>query len=199
MKQKVLSLFLCALLGMGVALAQGRDNDPQRRQRQMEREAVDIAKELELDDPTTLWFSNLYVEYRTELNRIREEARRDMPRPERRRGGSETDEPGQMSEKDMKKLSDEDAEKLILGSFDRTEKELKLKRDYYPRFREKLLPSQMVKIFVRPQRDRGNGWNRDRQGGWFPASGEVLALFYFRTERQVACIAQAGYDVGVVV
>lgn len=176
MRQKVFSLLLCALLGTGFAIAQGRNDDPQRRQRQMEREAVDIAKELELDDPTTLWFSNLYVEYRTELNRIREEARRDMPRPERRRGGSETDEPGQMSEKDMKKLSDEDAEKLILGSFDRIEKELKLKRDYYPRFREKLLPSQMVKIFVRPQRDRGNGWNRDRQGGWgrpggFPPPG----------------------------
>ena len=116
MRRKVFSLLLCALLGTGFAIAQGRNDDPQRRQRQMEREAVDIAKELELDDPTTLWFSNLYVEYRTELNRIREEARRDMPRPERRRGGSETDEPGQMSEKDMKKLSDEDAEKLILGS-----------------------------------------------------------------------------------
>ena len=167
MRQKVFSLLLCAMLGTGFAIAQGRNDDPQRRQRQMEHEALDIAKDLKLDDPTTLWFSNLYVEYRTELDRIREEARRDMPRPERRRDNSQTDEPGQMSEKDMKKLSDEDAEKLIQGTFDRTEKELKLKRDYYPRFREKLQPSQLVQIFVRPQRDRGNGWNRDRQGqGW---------------------------------
>lgn len=179
MKRKVFSILLCTLLGAGFAFAQERDDDPQRRaqkrQRQMEHEALDLAKDFKLDDPTTLWFSNLYVEYRTELDRIREEARRDMPRPERRRrDNSETDEPGQMSEKDMKKLSDEDAEKLILGSFDRAEKELKVKRDYYPRFREKLQPSQMVRIFVRPQRERGNGWNRDRQGGGWGRPGGFM-------------------------
>lgn len=170
MKKKLIMLLATALMASGFAMAQERDGDPARRQenrkKALERQALEQAKELELDDPTTLWFSNLYIEYQTEMGRIRQEARQNMPRVRRDRGNAEDEEPGQMREKEMKKLSDEDAEKLILGTMELTEKEAKLKRDYYPRFREKLTPSQLVRIFVRPQRGQGGrGWNQQQGGG----------------------------------
>ncbi|MBR1593869.1 MAG: hypothetical protein IJ659_03765 [Alloprevotella sp.] len=170
MKRKLTAMLAFALLASGFAMAQGRGGDPARRaenrKQALERQALEQAKELKLDDPTTLWFCNLYIEYQTEMGRIREEARQQMPHPGKRDEASQDEEPGQMREKEMKKLSDEEAEKLIVGSMDLSEKELKLKREYYPRFREKLAPSQLVRIFVRPQRNGGGrGWNNNNNFG----------------------------------
>jgi len=148
-------LFFC--LGAGVATAQ--DSREQERRERLEKRAKNLAKDLKLEDGTSVWFQNLYVEYQTQLSDVRRAAARKMPRPEK---NDETgDEDGtSMREKEMKKLTGEQAEQALLASFERQEKELALKKDYYKRFSEKLTPKQLVRIFI----PRPHG-GQTRQGG----------------------------------
>lgn len=154
---------------------QGRETHAEREKQQkerIERRAQQQAKELKLDDATTTWFTNLYVEYQTELQQVRREAMKDMPRPEKAKKNQSDDDTAtgaeNMKDKEIKKLTDEQADKMIKGSFDRTEKELKVKRDYYKRFCEKLSPKQLVRIFASPEGGarRTNQRSNQQQGGF---------------------------------
>lgn len=173
MMKKTMTLLVLALLGTGMTQAQRADDGDraQQRKERIERQAQQQAKDLKLDEATTTWFTNLYVEYQTELQQVREAAMKDMPKPEKAKKGGDADDesanPENLKEKELKKLTDEQAEKIIQANFDRTEKELKVKRDYYARFREKLTPKQLVRIFAQP----GRGGQRGGQRGGMPRGG----------------------------
>lgn len=179
--KKMMTLLVLAMAGFGMAQAQapegpqdgGNNADREKQQKErIERRAEQQAKELKLDDATTTWFKNLYVEYETELQQVRREAMKDMPKPEKAKKNDNSDETTSvenMKDKEIKKLTDEQAAKMIEGSFDRSEKELKVKRTYYKRFCEKLSPKQLVRIFAMPQGNRrGGNNNRGNQQGGFP-------------------------------
>lgn len=158
MNRIAISLLLC--MSAGTALAQAPGGAEQDRKERNERRAKDLSKGLKLDDETTAWFQNLYVEYQTQLSEVRRAAAQKMPRPEKRNEVDADEDATQMREKEMKKLTDEQAEQAILAAFELQEKELAVKKDYYKRFGEKLTPKQMVRIFI--ERPRGG---QTRQGG----------------------------------
>ena len=159
------------LLTAGVVSAQAQRpayNAEQHKQR-LEKRAFDQAKQMDLDDATTLWFSNLYVEYQTELRRIRQEARQAMPTPPKgNKDNADSTDDLDLKDKEMKKLSDEEAEKIIETRFKMEAQELATKQEYYKRFREKLSPKQLVRIFSPAPKGRQD-WRAQRgQGGGGP-------------------------------
>ncbi|MBR1733077.1 MAG: hypothetical protein IJ729_04980 [Alloprevotella sp.] len=161
--KKTSTLLLLLAAGTLAASAQQPDGgDDSKRKQRMERRAVEQAKQMQLDDATTLWFSNLYIEYQTELDHIRREARAGMPRPKGKPGDTPSADEMQVKSGEMKKLTDEEAEKFILARITMERKEAELKAAYYPRFREKLQPKQLMRIFA--PAPRGQQGQRGQQG-----------------------------------
>ena len=131
------------------------------RQKRIQKEALQKAAEYELKDADILWFTNLYVEYHNQLRAVMLDAMKNMPVSEERKNESLDNQADiDMAKKERKKLSDQEAEQFILGNFERQEKEVAVKREYYALFRKKLTPQQLTSIFIlRPQRA-----NNDAQG-----------------------------------
>ena len=178
MKKQVLFLVAIAFVSAMTLSAQRRFDFEKMHKERVEKRAKDQAKELKLDKETSLWFTNLYIEYQEQLRAVRKEAMKDMPKPSKpeKNDDDDDDSPENVKEKEMKKFTDEQAEKFILGGFDVAEKEVAVKRDYYNRFREKLTPKQLLRIFS--QRRGGLRGGNGRQGrrpmggqGGFPPMG----------------------------
>ena len=165
MKKQVLCLAVAALATAVTTMAQRPEDFEQKRKERIEKRAKDQAKELKLDKETSIWFTNLYIEYQEQLGAVRKEAMKDMPKPAKPETESEEANPEDMKQKEMKKLTDEQAEKFILGGFDVTEKEVQVKREYYARFREKLTPKQLIRIFSAPRGGARGQWGGRQQGG----------------------------------
>jgi len=165
MKRTLFTLLALALMCTGTATAQNRGDREQNRAERIQRMAQRQAEDLKLDDATTTWFVNLYTEYEEQLSAVRKEAMKDMPKPEKKKESAE-EEDFQMKEKEMKKLTDEQADKMIQANFDRTEKELQVKRIYYSKFQEKLTPKQLVRIFGQPGGGRGGNRGGGQRGGF---------------------------------
>ena len=65
----------------------------------------------------------------------------------------------------MQKLTDEQAGELVQKHFAAQEAQLKVDKEYYPKFLEILTPAQAAQVFV-PQRGMGQrGRNGGRNGG----------------------------------
>lgn len=138
---KRITLFLLLTLALSSAFAQkqapanqaGRQNlTPQER---TERRAERMAAQMKLDESKAQWFKTLYAEYQAEL--------RAVPRPER-------------TKKRAAELSDEAAEAVLKTSLERQEQLVKLRADYYKKFKKQLTPQQMLCVFRQPQADGRN-------------------------------------------
>lgn len=161
-------LFAVAALTMS-AQEQGTDRNGRAGER-IERMAREQAKQLQLTGDDATWFTNLFVEYQTELRKVRQAAMKDMPHPKKgkKKDDAMNGEEPQLKDKEMKKLTDEEADKLILAGFDRTEKELAVKRAFYPRFREKIPANKLLRLFVNNNLQRAGqrgGRHEGRPGG----------------------------------
>lgn len=170
MKRQALCFAVAALAMAVTTTAQRPENFEQMRKERMEKRAKEQAKDLKLDKETSVWFTNLFIEYQEQLDAVRKEAMKDMPKPSKPEKDGEEANPEDMKEKEMKKLTDEQAEKFILGGFDVAEKEVAVKRDYYNRFREKLSPKQLLRIFS-PRRGGMRGGQGGGQRGGRPMGG----------------------------
>ena len=170
MKRQALCFAVAALAMAVTATAQRPEDFEQIRKERMEKRAKEQAKELKLNKENSVWFTNLFIEYQEQLDAVRKEAMKDMPKPAKPDKDGEEASPEDMKEKEMKKLTDEQAEKFILGGFDVAEKEVAVKRDYYNRFREKLSPKQLLRIFS-TRRGGMRGGQGGGQGGGRPMGG----------------------------
>lgn len=122
---------------------QGRFGEGQR-QEMVERQAASLVERMSLDDITASWFVPLFKEYSEALMAARKAAF-----PEK--------------DKSIDGLSDEDAEALILNIFASDEKAVAVKREYYARFKERLTPQQLVKVFAAQPGQQGH--RRGQRGG----------------------------------
>lgn len=173
MKIKTLIATLAVLLCVSYAQAQNQGN---RRSRQRmdptemyNRNAERMAKQMKLDDEKTQLFTVLYLDY---MN-----ARQNAAYPK----GEEQNE----QQIDMKKLTEEQAKELIEKQFNRTEAQLKVDKEYYPKFLEFLTAVQTSQVFLRGMNMGGNrqggnvngprgggGFGGGFPGGGFPGGGD---------------------------
>lgn len=140
-----------ALLCMMTVSANAQDDNNGRRQRfnrgeMVQRQAERLAKQLNLADDKTETFKVLYIDYRT--------ARYNAVNPK----GEET-----QQRPDLSKITDAEATALIEKQFAAQEAQLKVDKEFYPKFLELLTPSQTARIFI-PQ-GNGNGNSQRQQGG----------------------------------
>ncbi len=160
MKKIIITAFAFLLLS-AAAMAQDGQGGRQRQKfnptEMYEKMAERLAKQMKLDDDKTESFKVLYLDYQT--------ARRNAIDPK-----------GENSEDDEKvnlnKITDEDATKLIQKSFDKQEAQLKVDKDYLPRFLEILTPAQAARVYVKGAgMGRGNGQQGGMRSGGFPGGG----------------------------
>lgn len=126
--------------------ADGGERSAQRRE-MVKRQAAALSQRMELDDTTAEWFEPLYIEYSDSLAAIRA-----TTFPER--------------DKKIDKLSDLDAEQMILDKFSGEERTVAVKRAFYARFKERLTPQQLVRIFTQQPGQRGGQQHSGQRGGF---------------------------------
>lgn len=149
MKKTLLILlvaFSCAALSVSAQRRHGTMGDGDRsaqRREMVKRQAATLSERMELDATTAAWFEPLYIEYSDSLFAIRA-----TTFPER--------------DKKIDQLSDLDAEQLILDKFSGEEKTVAVKRAFYARFKERLTPQQLIRIFAQQP---GSGQRGQQQGG----------------------------------
>lgn len=134
------------------ALAQDGNNRRQRfdRAEMLQRFADRLSQQMNLSEEKSTTFKVLYMDYQM--------ARQNAANP---KGENE-----QQENVDMKNLTDQQASELVQKHFAAQEAQLKVDRDYYPKFLEILTPAQAAQVFL-PQRgmgQRGQG-QRGRNGG----------------------------------
>lgn len=112
------------------------------------RQAERLVKQMKLDDEKKDLFTVLYLDYQA--------ARHNAANPK----GEDKQE-----RVDMKKLTDEQATELIQKQFAKTEAQLAVDKEYYPKFLEFLTPVQVAQIYL-PQRGSRDGQGGQRQGGF---------------------------------
>lgn len=128
MRKKMMMFLFIALMGAGTcAQAQSRDKMAERLKAYSEKMTKSLAKDLDLDEETEKWFIDLYQEYQDTLLTTRG--------------------PQRLSDKQLKKMSDDEATQVVEDIFQAGEKKVALQRAYYARFKEKLNAKQLVKVF----------------------------------------------------
>ena len=153
MKRIIISAFVFLLVSAAVM---AQNNQGRQRQRinpaeMYEKMAERLAKQMKLDDDKTNTFKVLYVDYQT--------ARRNAVDPK----GNNSDGDERVN---LNKITDEEANALIQKSFNKQEAQLKVDKDYLPRFLEIITPAQAARIYV-----RGTGMGRQQSNGQMPRGG----------------------------
>lgn len=170
MKKVILSSLAFLLISLA-AIAQnnnGRQRQKMDTQELYGRMADRLAKQMKLEDEKADAFKVLYIDYQT--------TRSNVANP---KGEDEKDE-----KVNLNKITDEEAAALIEKQFAAQEAQLKVDKDYLPRFLEIITPAQAARIYVRrggmmgdaPQGPRGGGQGRfnggfDGPGGGFGGPG----------------------------
>lgn len=159
MRKIIISAFAFLLLSVA-AMAQDNQGGRQRQKfnptEMYEKMAERLAKQMKLDDDKAENFKVLYLDYQT--------ARRNAIDPKGENGESD-------EKVNLNKITDEEATKLIQKSFDKQEAQLKVDKDYLPRFLEILTPAQAARIYVKWAGMRGNGQQGGMRPGGFPGGG----------------------------
>lgn len=149
MIRKILFSAFWAMFAMTTVFAQNnrRRVDPTEVHNRM---AERLVKQMKLDDEKEETFKVLYLDYQT--------ARTNAANP---KGENE-------EEVDLKKITDEQAMELIQKQLAAQEAQLKVDREYLPKFLELITPAQAAHIFVgrtNAQSSRGMG-GMERPGGF---------------------------------
>lgn len=153
--KKSLLILLLALCGVHFTAHAQRhhgtmgDGDRSAQRREMvKRQAAALSQRMDLDNATAAWFEPLYIEYSDSLAAIRA-----TTFPER--------------DKKIAELSDLDAEQMILDKFSGEEQTVAVKRAFYARFKERLTPQQLIRIFAQQPGQRQGGQRQGGQRGGF--------------------------------
>lgn len=146
-----------ALLCMVSVGANAQDGNNGRRQRMnrgemIQRIADRMAQQMNLSTEKAETFKVLYIDYQT--------ARYNAANP---KGENENEQ-----RVDVTKLTDEQATELIQKQFATQEAQLKVDKEFYPKFLEILTPAQTARVFL-PQRNNNNG--QRQQGGGMRGNG----------------------------
>lgn len=148
----ILLLAFCSVtLGANAQRHHGSMGDGDRsmqRREMVKRQAAALSQRMELDNITAAWFEPLYIEYSDSLAAIRA-----TTFPER--------------DKKIDALSDLEAEQLILDKFSGEEQVVAVKRAFYARFKERLTPQQLVRIFAQQPGQRPGGQQNGGPRGGF--------------------------------
>ncbi len=148
-------IFIAAAMLCLVSFSASAQDGNNRRQRfdraeMLQRFADRLSQQMNLSEEKSATFKVLYMDYQM--------ARQNAANP---KGENE-----QQENVDMKNLTDQQASELVQKHFAAQEAQLKVDRDYYPKFLEILTPAQAAQVFL-PQRgmgQRGQG-QRGRNGG----------------------------------
>ncbi|MFW5567867.1 MAG: hypothetical protein ACOCNS_05165 [Bacteroidales bacterium] len=116
------------------ANAQRPGMDPEMRAEFAKMAAQKVAGELKLDKAEREWFEPLYMEY---ADSLRKAQKIDLPE----------------KNKEIKEMTDDEALEAVEKMFASQERALAVKRAYYERFKEKLTPQQLFRLF-RPKNER---------------------------------------------
>lgn len=149
MKKVAIGFALLALTAGSLTASAQRNDRDDRMAKMVERQAENLAKSLKLDDSQKSTFIELYKEYQDTLRAVR-----------RDRGNEQ-----QGDRKEKKELTDEEAEQLILSSFEQEAKATALKQAYYKKFREHFTANQLVSVFMPMRQQGGNRQGNNNQGG----------------------------------
>lgn len=149
-------IFIAAAMLCLVSFSASAQDGNNRRQRfdraeMIQRYADRLAQQMNLSEEKSSAFKALFSEYQM--------ARQNAANP---KGENE-----QQENVDMQKLTDEQASQLVEKHFAAQEAQLKVDKEYYPKFLEILTPAQAAQVFV-PQRgmgQRGQGQRGGRNGG----------------------------------
>lgn len=150
-------IFITAALFCLVSFSASAQDGNNRRQRfdraeMIQRYADRLAQQMNLSEEKSSTFKVLFMDYQM--------ARQNAANP---KGENE-----QQENVDMRNLTDEQAGELVQKHFAAQEAQLKVDKEYYPKFLEILTPAQAAQVFV-PQRgmgQRGQGQGqRGRNGG----------------------------------
>lgn len=151
--RKIIISALAFLLISTAAMAQDNQGGRQRQKfnpaEMYEKMAERLAKQMKLEDDKAESFKVLYLDYQT--------ARSNAINP---KGENEEGE----EKVNLNKITDEEANKLIQKSFDKLEAQLKVDKDYLPRFLEILTPAQAARVYVK---GAGRSYGQ-QQGGMRP-------------------------------
>lgn len=131
-----LTFSLAALLCAPVAQAQPDNNQarperpaPPTPEQRANKQAARIAKQLAFDDATTEKFTSTYTAYQTELQALRSGCCSAKQKADSVR-------------------TDKEAEECIKAGFEREQKELDLRKDYYEKFRKFLTAKQIERVYA---------------------------------------------------
>lgn len=166
---KVYKYFVAAMLMVLTAVpAMAQDNGEARKEKfdvaeLYNKNANRMAKQMKLEDTEKDKFVALYIEYQTARN-----------------GSQEFGKKNDSEKSESREMTDEKAKKLIEKNFSDRERQLKVDKEYYPKFAEFLTAKQLMPVFMtgggmRPDRNRqgqrnGNG-GPDMGPGGFPGGG----------------------------
>ena len=146
-------IFIAAAMLCLVSFSASAQDGNNRRQRfdraeMLQRFADRLSQQMNLSEEKSATFKVLYMDYQM--------ARQNAANP---KGENEQE------SIDMQKLTDEQAGELVQKHFAAQEAQLKVDKEYYPKFLEILTPAQAAQVFV-PQRGMGQrGRNGGRNGG----------------------------------
>ena len=145
--KKLWTLLLVLSLGTCMYAQNKKDSHRSERRKDMsEKMAQRMAQELELNDEMTAWFVPLYQEYQDSLRVVR------------RLGSLEID--------NQAGLTDQQAEQLVEIFFVADETRTSISRLYHAKFKERLSPKQLLKIFMPRHRFNSEQQPRKRRGQW---------------------------------
>lgn len=142
----ILAIGIFALtIGAAPLLAQGKDTGNPLPQSPATR-AEALAKEFGLKSKKSSAFVELYVKYENELHQ----------NPEGQMPPQAPTAPPEGNPSQGKKMTDGQAEEMILGMFSRERRRIDVQEKYYPLFKEMLSPTQILQIYS--SREGGAGF-----------------------------------------
>jgi len=158
MNKLIFSLCIC-LIAIG---AQAQNKKKSKEEKALEKaqevykqQADSWAQMFELDEETTAKFTELYMEWQNNRGNVLN------------KDGYEQ-KPG--ADINFKKISVEEAERLIKEDFERQQKQAETDRDYYSKFQQYLSPGRAAQLIIQQRGGGGMGAqfrNMMRRGGGF--------------------------------
>ncbi len=144
MKKFMIMMALLFVAGTSVNVMAQDNAGRGERMKQMQKERAErLAKDMKLEKEQVEKFVALYTEYQSALAALR------------------TNTPAEPRSRNIKKMTDAQADSVVLAGFARTEKELAIKKEYYSKMKSDFTPAQLVQVFA-PQRNDGQRMQRNR-------------------------------------
>lgn len=178
MKKIIFAVLALSAFSLNGALAQENAKDGQDREEMrkkiVSKQAEKFVEEMKLDDSKAADFKKLFEEYKNKEIELAFAGKKEN-------GGS--DKAGKREKGKRASMTDAKADSLVNASFEKQEKELQLRKEYYAKFKAQVGAANAYKVVMpRPQMMPGmnnraggrggfGGGSEGRPGGNFGASG----------------------------